>query len=145
MKKICFLTLLFTALLFNGFSQIDKILGKWKTIDDEEGTAKSIVYIYKATNDKYYGRIDKLFKDSDKLCEKCEGANKNKPILGMIILNGMTLKDNSLTGGTILDPKNGKVYHCNISYDAKSKQLKVRGSLDKSGWLGRNQTWIREE
>ncbi|NLJ82577.1 MAG: DUF2147 domain-containing protein [Bacteroidales bacterium] len=145
MKKICFLTLLFTAFALSGFSQIDKIVGKWKTIDDEDGTAKSIVYIYKATNDKYYGRIEKLFKGSDKLCEKCGGANKNKPILGMIILNGMTVKGNSLTGGTILDPNNGKVYHCTINYDTKTKKLKVRGSLDKSGWLGRNQTWIREE
>ncbi|MDD3281456.1 MAG: DUF2147 domain-containing protein [Bacteroidales bacterium] len=145
MKKTCILILTLVAFTLSGFSQIDKIVGKWKTIDDEDGTAKSIVYIYKATNGKYYGKIEKLFKDADKLCAKCEGSNKDKPIVGMIIINGMVLKDNELTNGTILDPNNGKVYYCTISYDEKTKKLKVRGSLDKGGWIGRNQTWIREK
>ena len=145
MKKTCFLIFALATLTLSGFSQIDKILGKWKTIDDEDGTAKSIVYIYKATNGKYYGRIEKLFKDADKTCTECQGSNKNKPILNMVIINGMELKDNELTGGTILDPNNGKVYYCTISYDAQIKKLKVRGSLDKGGWIGRNQTWIREQ
>ena len=50
MKKKCILILTLVAFALSGFSQIDKIVGKWKTIDDEDGTAKSIVYIYKATN-----------------------------------------------------------------------------------------------
>ncbi len=125
------------------FGQTDKIVGKWKTIDDADGSAKSIVNIYKANDGKYYGKIEKLFKDPDKLCTECEGANKNKPIAGLIIINGMSEKNGSLTGGTILDPANGKVYRCNISFDAKNKQLKVRGSLDKNGLLGRSQIWVK--
>lgn len=126
------------------FSQVDKIVGRWKTIDDKDGSAKSIVYIFKATNGKYYGRIEKLFKNSESLCTECEGANKNKPKLGMQIINGMVEKEGMLTGGTILDPSNGKIYYCNISYDKQKGELSVRGSLDKKGWLGRSQTWIRE-
>lgn len=145
MKKKYFVLIALIAFTMSGFSQIDKIVGKWKTIDDEDGSAKSIVYIYKATNGKYYGRIEKLFKDPEAKCTKCEGANYNKPILGMIIINSMELKGNELTNGTILDPNNGKVYYCTISYDATSKNLKVRGSLDKKGWIGRSQTWIKEK
>lgn len=145
MKKKYFVLIALIAFTMSGFSQIDKIVGKWKTIDDEDGSAKSIVYIYKATNGKYYGRIEKLFKDPEAKCTKCEGANHNKPILGMIIINSMELKGNELTNGTILDPNNGKVYYCTISYDATSKNLKVRGSLDKKGWIGRSQTWIKEK
>ena len=63
----------------------------------------------------------------------------------MIIINSMELKGNELTNGTILDPNNGKVYYCTISYDATSKNLKVRGFLDKKGWIGRSQTWIKEK
>ncbi len=118
-------------------------MGIWKTIDDGDGTAKSIVRIYKATNGKYFGKIEKLFKDENKLCTACEGANKNKPIKGMIIINNMEAKGDGLTGGTILDPNNGKTYRCNISIDGKTGNLKVRGSLDKSGMLGRTQTWIK--
>jgi len=127
------------------FSQVDKIVGKWKTIDDADGSAKSIVYIFKSTNGKYYGKVEKLFKNPDKKCTECEGANKNKPVLGMMVVNGMVEKEGSLTGGTILDPNNGKVYRCNMSYDSKTGNLSVRGSLDKMGIIGRSQTWLREK
>ncbi len=138
---------LFCGLLItlSTFSQVDKIVGKWKTIDDKDGTTKSIVSIYKSTNGKYLGKVEKLLKKPETLCKECEGANKNKPILGMIIINGMIEKDGSLTGGTILDPNNGKIYHCSISIDSKSGKLNVRGSMDKMGIIGRSQTWIREK
>lgn len=144
MKRSILSAFLITLFSLTAFSQVDKIVGRWKTIDDKDGSAKSIVYIFKATNGKYYGRIEKLFKNSESLCTECEGANKNKPKLGMQIINGMVEKEGMLTGGTILDPSNGKIYYCNISYDKQKGELSVRGSLDKKGWLGRSQTWIRE-
>lgn len=145
MMKLLLCFILLTTLNFSGFAQVDKIVGRWKTIDDKEKVAKSIVNIFKATDGKYYGKIEKLFKDPNKLCTECEGANKDKPIMGMIIVNKMTEKDGKLTGGTILDPNNGKVYRCNISLDDNSngEKLNVRGSLDKMGWIGRSQIWLR--
>jgi uncharacterized protein (DUF2147 family) len=145
MKKALLSLTFLVFLSLSAFSQVDKIAGKWKTIDDEDGTAKSIVYIFKATNGKYYGKVEKLFKNADALCTECEGAEKNKPKLGMTVIKNMNEKDGALTGGTILDPNNGKVYKCNISLDPKTGNLNVRGSLDKSGWIGRSQTWIREK
>jgi len=143
MKKLFLSFALLIAFGISGFAQVDKIVGKWKTIDDKDGSAKSIVFIFKATNGKYYGKIEKLFKDPEKLCTECEGANKNQAILGMMIVNNLAATDGKLTGGTILDPKNGKVYKCNISLDSKTDNLIVRGSLDSGGWIGRSQTWIR--
>jgi len=32
-----------------------------------------------------------------------------------------------------------------MTFDSKTGNLKVRGSLDKSGIIGRNQTWLRAE
>jgi uncharacterized protein (DUF2147 family) len=46
-----------------------------------------------------------------------------------------------LEGGYILDPANGKKYHASIEYDKKTGKLKLRGSLDKTGMIGRNQFW----
>jgi len=143
MKRLTLFLVLAMACSLMSFGQIDKIVGKWKTIDDGDGSTKSIVYIFKATNGKYYGKIEHLFKDPDKLCTECTGSNKDKPILGLLILNEMIEKNGSLTGGTILDPNNGKVYKCNISYDSKSDNLNVRGSLDRGGLIGRTQTWVR--
>ncbi len=143
MPKILFMAALLFAFGVSGMAQAYKIAGKWKTIDDMDGSAKSIVNIFKATNGKYYGKIEKLFKTPEKLCLECEGANKNQPILGMMIINDLTEKENKLTGGTILDPKTGKIYKCNLSLDKEGTKLIVRGSLDKGGWIGRSQTWIR--
>ncbi len=127
------------------FSQVDKIVGRWKTIDDKDGSTKSIVLIFKSTNGKYYGKVEKLFKNPDKKCTECEGANKDKAVLGMMVVNGMKENEGSLTGGTILDPNNGKVYRCSMTYDAKTGNLDVRGSLDKFGMIGRTQVWVREK
>ena len=143
MKQVLFTFAILIAICVSGNAQGSKIAGKWKTIDDKDGTAKSIVLIFKATNGKYYGKIDKMFKDSEKLCVECEGANKNQPVLGMMIINDIIEKENKLTGGTILDPKNGKIYKCNLSLESGGDKLIVRGSLDKNGWIGRSQTWIR--
>lgn len=143
MKKAFFSIVLAFAFSLSCFAQVENIVGRWKTIDDDNVTAKSVVHIFKATNGKYYGKVEKLFKNTDKLCTECEGVNKDKPVLGMMVVNGMVEKDGTLTGGTILDPNNGKVYRCNITYDAKTCNLKVRGSLDKGGIIGRSQTWVK--
>ena len=143
MKQVLFTFAILIAICVSGNAQGSKIAGKWKTIDDKDGTAKSIVFIFKATIGKYYGKIDKMFKDSEKLCVECEGANKNQPVLGMMIINDLIEKENKLTDGTILDPKNGKIYKCNLSLESGGDKLIVRGSLDKNGWIGRSQTWIR--
>lgn len=143
MNKFFITALLLTFMGLQGFAQLPQIPGKWKTIDDNDGSEKSVVHIFKATNGKYYGKIEHLFKNPDKLCTECEGELNNKPILGMLVINNMVEKDGSLTGGTILDPNNGKVYKCNITYDKQTGNLNVRGSLDKRGLIGRTQTWIK--
>ncbi len=68
--------------------QSQGVIGKWKTIDDETGEAKSIVEIYEKSG-KIYGKVVDILRDSHKkdVCAKCEGTEKNKPILGMVIIN----------------------------------------------------------
>ncbi|HNX87681.1 MAG TPA: DUF2147 domain-containing protein [Paludibacteraceae bacterium] len=143
MKKLIMSLMLLCLIAAASFAQTDKIVGRWKTIDDKDGSEKSVINIYKSTNGKYYGKIEKLFKEPEKLCTECEGTHKNKPVLGMVIVNNMTESEGTLTGGTILDPKDGKVYQCNISYNAKKANLKVRGSLDRKGIIGRTQYWVK--
>lgn len=122
--------------------QAQTVLGKWKTIDDESGKAKSVVEIYE-NNGKIYGKVVEIFDKTkeDKVCDKCEGSKKNKPIKGMVILEGLSKKGSSWEGGTILDPNSGKVYKCIISLENKDK-LKLRGYVGIS-LLGRTQYWER--
>jgi len=141
-KLIIFLLILFCS--FSAFSQASNIVGTWKTIDDKTNEPKSIVRIYKATDGKYYGKIEKLFKNPDALCVNCKDANKDKPILGMTIITEMKEKGDKLEGGFILDPQSGDKYYVTISLE-KDGRLKLRGSIDKMGMLGRNQFWVREK
>jgi uncharacterized protein (DUF2147 family) len=125
------------------YAQIDSVLGNWRTVDDKTDEIRSMVRIYKGQDNLYYGKIEKLYKYADAVCDKCEGENKNKPVLGLIIITGMKAEGNVLKGGYVLDPEDGKTYYATISFDKSSGKLKLRGSLDKRGFLGRNQYWIR--
>ena len=142
MKYLLSLFVLFYS--FSAFSQVSNIVGTWRTIDEKTGEAKSIVRIYQDTNGKYYGKIEKLLKNPDAKCDKCKDDLKDKPILGMVIITDMKEKGDKLDGGYILDPENGEKYNATISYDKGSGKLKMRGSLDKFGVLGRNQYWEKE-
>lgn len=101
----------------------------------------------KATNGLYYGKIEKLlqpqYAGKNVLCDKCKGADKDKPVEGLIIVRDMKYEDGKLVGGTVLDPDSGNTYYAAITYDASTGKLTLRGSIDKRGILGRSQTWIR--
>ena len=123
----------------------DAVLGKWNTIDDETGRKKSVVEIYKEGN-KLYGKIIELFRlpdeDPDPICDECDEDDPryNKKLIGMVILEGLEWDDDEWDDGTILDPKNGKVYSCKLWL--KDGKLQVRGYLGFS-LIGRSQTWLR--
>jgi len=140
MKKHLF-TLLFVAVA--GIVSVQaQVTGKWKTVDDETGEAKSIVEVYEQ-NGKIYGKVIEILNPAkkDKKCQDCKGADKDKPILGLIIIKGLTKDGDEYTDGDILDPQKGKLYSCTIKLDGKDK-LKVRGYMGIS-LIGRSQTWSR--
>jgi uncharacterized protein (DUF2147 family) len=119
------------------FSQT--IFGKWKTVDDETGIENGIVEIYEKAG-KVYGRIIEILEKEKKYfkCEMCEGEDKNKPILGLVIIKGLKKKGDFYEGGKITDPKNGKSYHCKMNLEGKDKLI-VRGYIGIS-LFGRSQT-----
>ncbi len=136
---------IFMALImlpFSLFSQVNQIVGSWKTVDDKTGDNFSIVEIYRGSNGLYYGKIAKmLVGSSDMVCDKCEGEDHNKPMEGLVIIRDMKAIDGELREGRVLDPESGKFYYGKIYL--KEGRLVLRGSLDKRGFLGRNQTWIK--
>lgn len=138
MKKLLLVSLLFVKIC--AYSQ--SVIGKWKTIDDETGQAKSIVEIFEQ-NGKVYGKVIEILDVEHKksLCTNCTGLDKNKPILGLTVIKGLIKDEDEYNSGKILDPKNGKLYKCYITLENKDK-LKVRGYIGFS-LLGRTQYWYR--
>lgn len=138
----------FLIILLLGFGTIATVaaqsspVGMWKTIDDKTGEAKSQVEIYEKDG-KLYGKIVKLLqRPADTVCEKCPGNKKNKPLVGMNIIEGLSYSKGYWRDGSILDPESGNEYGCNIWLETgKPDELKVRGKH----WTGlyRTQTWYK--
>lgn len=120
--------------------QPDPYIGQWISVDDETGKEKSEISLY-LERGKLYGRIDALLlpEDQGKMCQACKGNEKGKPIVGLVIVQGLIRDGEKWTDGTILDPANGKRYSCNISL-MDDGNLEVRGYLGFS-LLGRSQVW----
>ncbi len=75
-------------------------------------------------------------------CEKCEGALKNAPVIGLVKITGLKTDGDEYVDGQILDPDNGKVYRSKVHLTDGGKKLSVRGYIGVP-MLGRSQTWVR--
>ncbi len=140
--KMKYLYILFIATLSMN-TNAQSILGQWETYDDETNEKKALIEIYKTKN-SYFAKIVKSYVgDSSGICEQCEGAKKNQPINGLVIIEDLQKDDEEYNGGTILDPQNGKTYKCYLEL-VETNKLKVRGYLGFS-LLGRTQYWRRKE
>ena len=138
MKKIliCMAFMLASAALY-----AQDVVGKWKL---EDGTA--IVEVYKQ-GDVFNGKIVWLEKPSDS--DGTPAKDKNNPdtklrsrqLIGLNMLSGLKKDGSEYKGGSIYDPGNGKTYNCSMKVEGDV--LKVRGSLDKKGLLGRTMDWFR--
>jgi uncharacterized protein (DUF2147 family) len=121
-------------------------VGRWKTVDDVTGKVKSVVVIWEE-NSKLFGRIQKILDpdpgDPDPRCNDCSGAQKGKRVIGLRILWDLSKDGDGWSGGSILDPANGKTYKCQLSVEDGGRKLKVRGFIGVS-LLGRTQYWLRE-
>ncbi|AKK67115.1 MULTISPECIES: DUF2147 domain-containing protein [Xanthomonas translucens group] len=122
-------------------------VGRWQTIDDETGKPKSIVQIEQAGNGTLSGKVIEILqsnKGPNPLCDKCDGAQKGKPIKGMTILWGLKPDGTAVwSGGSVLDPAKGKTYKAKLTLSDGGKKLQMRGYIGIEV-LGRTQIWIRE-
>ncbi len=139
-KSILFFTLFFIFL--NSYSQT--IFGIWESRDEKTNKIDSFIEVYKKGRKAYAKVIDIVDKNGQNtVCDKCKGENKNKPILGMNILYGLTKKESEWSDGEILDPRNGKKYTCYIKLVGKNK-LKIRGYIGFA-LFGRTTYWYRKK
>ena len=139
MKRIIFSFICMLMPLASAFAQ--DVIGKWKL---EDGTA--IVEVYKS-GDVYNGKIVWLQNPTEddgtpaKDDKNPDPALKTREILGLNMLHGLKKDGSKYAGGKIYDPGNGKTYNC--SMQVEGDVLKVRGSLDARGLLGRTMDWFR--
>ena len=117
------------------------VVGKWKTVDGVSGEQKSIVEIFERDG-KIFGKIIEILNPEDKnaLCEKCEGNEKNQPVLGLELIKNMVPDGKYYRKGTIFDPEHGKKFRCRLALTADPNVLQVRGYV---AFLYATQYWLR--
>ena len=136
--------MVFSLLMLSGaMVSSQTVFGKWKTIDDRTQKPKAIVEIFER-NGKMYGHVVKILEagKENALCVKCDGDRKDKPVLGMTIIEGLEpRKDGEWYGKTLFDPEQAMTFRCKIWLNPKNAdELKVRGYL---AFIYRTQTWLR--
>ncbi len=145
MKKLLLLILSFIFVAMALHADELSPVGRWKTIDDETGQAKSIVNIW-IENGEMKGKVVELFRKPDEeqnpVCAKGSGDLTGKLIKGTTIMWGLTEDKNGWwDGGKILDPKKGKIYNCKIRTIEDGSKLQVRGYIKAIIRIGRSQIW----
>ncbi len=118
------------------------ILGEWKT--DE-----SIVEIVREDGG-FAGYIRALEEPLDEAGEPKRDVHnpdpdlRDRPIEGLRLMWGFSFDgEDTWEGGRIYDPRNGKTYHAKASLEGDV--LKLRGSIDRWGLVGRTAEWRRPE
>ena len=122
--------------------------GLWQAVDDD--TKQPTGWFLIANHDGVYsGIIAKMFlkpgEDPNAVCSECKDDRQNHPWLGLEIIRGMKQdaeKPEKYVDGTILDPRDGKVYKANMTVTPDGQTLVVRGYIGIS-LLGKNQYWTR--
>ncbi|MBK9983501.1 MAG: DUF2147 domain-containing protein [Saprospiraceae bacterium] len=136
---INFLTILLVLISSHGLKA--QVTGLWKTIDDRDGSEKSVIEIYEQDG-KLHGKVIKLLKGSTyTTCENCHGDLKDKALVGMTIIHDLTKTATGGIDGTVMDPNNGKTYSCLIELESPDK-LRLRGYIGLPAF-GRTQYWYR--
>lgn len=143
MKKIFpFLAVFFCcSTLCSAANNPDDIVGIWLNANGQ-----GQIQIYKE-GDTYFGKLYWLKepngpKGNPKLdINNPDPQQRNKPLLGSLILRNFKYDSGEWNGGRIYDPQNGKDYKCYMKLK-DPKTLSLRGYIGFS-LLGRTEVWTR--
>jgi uncharacterized protein (DUF2147 family) len=118
--------------------------GMWAQID-EKGRVGGWFLIFEHDG-AYEGAIAKMFfepgEDTNPICTRCKGDQRNAPSLGLTIIKGMQRKGLVYQNGNILDPRDGQIYKAKMTLSPDGQQLTLRGYLGFE-LFGQNQVWKR--
>jgi len=121
-------------------------VGLWQAVDNS--TKQPTGWFLIANHDGVYtGIIAKMYlqpgESNDEPCTACKDDRHNHTWLGLEIIRGMKQEGaDKYGGGTILDPRDGKVYNATMKISPDGQMLVVRGYIGFE-LLGQNQYWTR--
>lgn len=146
MKSIFFTTLLALLAVAPALAQNASPVGLWKTFDDVTGKPTALIRIVKLAGGEFNGKIERILlagENPNSTCKRCVGVEKDQPVIGMSVLNGLKENGDEYSGGNLLDPHTGNVTKSKMSLTDGGMKLKVYAYIG-SPMFGRSQTWVRQ-
>jgi uncharacterized protein (DUF2147 family) len=121
-------------------------VGLWQALDDDT-KQPTAWFLISDHNGVYDGIIARMFlqpgEDPNVVCDQCKDDRHDHRWLGLEIIRGMKQEDSDkFGGGTILDPRDGKIYKATMKVTPDGQTLVVRGYLGFE-LLGQNRYWTR--
>jgi uncharacterized protein (DUF2147 family) len=121
-------------------------VGLWQAVDDDTKQPTGW-FLIRDHGGVYDGIIAKMIlkpgEDPNEPCVQCKDDRHNHPWLGLEIIRGMKPEgENKYGSGTILDPRDGKIYKATMKVTPDGQTLIVRGYIGFE-LLGQNQYWTR--
>ena len=165
MKKLLIAFIIFSFAAGMGFAA-DPVEGYWMSVDEKTGKVTAAWHVYQEGG-KLFGKIMSLPDDPPTvLADKCKDSYSGFPLPGKVSqmkvvgtpwIFSLTLdKPNQpgvWSGGNIIDPNDGNMYKCKITFRAagtksgsrtfQADTLEMRGEIGLG--IGRSQFWNKTD
>ena len=144
-----FVTLFSMASTCSG-AEPPSIAGRWVTFDDDTKEKRAVVEVLNQGRHAT-GRIVELYlqpgEDPEPICASCRGSERDRQIRGLTILSVDADENEASYRGTVLDPEEGRTYHCVVTLQPDGRRLLLRGYLGVLGIeiFGREAIWVRSD